>query len=350
VGASSTQGTVDPTDDVVAGYSSRGPTRVDYLAKPDILAPGTGTVSLSDPLSTFYDTKHDFLVAGSVSTANLPYLSLSGTSMASPAVAGVVALMLEANPSLTPNLVKAILQYSAHFDPTYNVLTQGAGFANAKGAIELARFFATARPGERYPVSPTWSRQLIWGSHRIGSGYIVPDANAWQSDVVWGAAFDSLGDNVVWGSDCGSGCDNVVWGSNSVDNVVWGSSVDQFDNVVWGSNSSDNVVWGSDCGGADCDNIVWGSSGPDNVVWGSSVVPEDNVVWGSTGIDLDNIVWGSGSDLDNVVWGSSAVDNIVWDSEIPALPVSGLAPAATIPAPPVSNPGHTTETAGRAGT
>jgi len=342
VGASSTQGTVDPTDDVVAGYSSRGPTRIDYLAKPDILGPGTGTLSLSDPLSKFFSTKALYLVPGSVSTAYQPYLSLSGTSMASPAVAGVVALMLEAHPALTPNLVKAILQYTAHFDPTYNVLTEGAGFANAKGAIELARFFATAQPGEPYPSTPDWSRQLIWGNYLVDSGYILPNANAWQSNLVWGSAFDSLGDNVVWGS---SSEDNLVWGSNSEDNVVWGSSVDALDNVVWGSSDSDNVVWGSDCGGGDCANVVWGSSGEDNVVWGSSVVPEDNVVWGSNGIDLDNVVWGS-SNEDNLVWGSSAVDNIVWGSKavgdlvptVPAAPESAPVTPVTIPTPPVTNP------------
>lgn len=368
VGASSTQGTVDPTDDIVAGYSSRGPTRLDYLAKPDILAPGTGTVSLSDPTSKFFSTKELNLVPGSVSTAYLPYLSLSGTSMSSPAVAGVVALMVEANPALTPNLVKALLQYTAHFDPNYNVLTEGAGFANANGAIELARFFATALPGDSYPSSPDWSRQLIWGNYLLDSGYILPTANAWQSNVVWGSAFDSVGDNVVWGS---SAADNVVWGSNAADNVVWGSSVDSFDNVVWGSSSADNVVWGSDCGGSDCDNVVWGSSTADNVVWGSnsadnvvwgSGAADDNVVWGSSGIDLDNVVWGSSND-DNVVWGSSAVDNIVWGSTIvgdlvptvgdnivwgsgigvlpvsnPAPPVSVPSPPATIPASPVSNP------------
>ena len=48
VGAYSTFGTPDPSDDRVAGYSSRGPTAVDFNAKPDILAPGTRIVSLND--------------------------------------------------------------------------------------------------------------------------------------------------------------------------------------------------------------------------------------------------------------------------------------------------------------
>ena len=63
--------------------------------------------------------------------------------MASPVVAGTVALMLQANPKLTPNLVKAIIQYTAqdyHYDP----LTQGAGFLNTKGAVDLAKFLKNA--------------------------------------------------------------------------------------------------------------------------------------------------------------------------------------------------------------
>src|SRR5205807_7570897 len=113
VGASSSMGTAQRDDDTIAGYSSRGPSAVDFGAKPDLVAPGTGIVSLADPASTFYATKAAFLLAGQVSTPFLPYLSLSGTSMASPVVAGTVALMLQANPSLTPNAVKAILQYTS---------------------------------------------------------------------------------------------------------------------------------------------------------------------------------------------------------------------------------------------
>ena len=137
VGGSSTQGTASRADDVVGSFSSRGPTYIDWTAKPDLVAPGMGTVSLASAGSNFYLTKPTALLAGSIVTANLPYLSLTGTSMAAPVVAGTVALMLQANPSLTPNAVKAILQYTAEQYPDYNALTQGAGFLNAVGAVRL---------------------------------------------------------------------------------------------------------------------------------------------------------------------------------------------------------------------
>ncbi len=140
VGAASHGGTVDRTDDTMAGFSSRGPTRVDRAAKPDLVAPGVGIESLSDPNSSMYASRSPYLLDGTVATAYLPYLSLSGTSQATPVVSGTVALMLQAAPALTPNLVKAILQYTAQTYAGYDALTQGAGFLNAHGAIELARF------------------------------------------------------------------------------------------------------------------------------------------------------------------------------------------------------------------
>ena len=65
VGAYSTEGTLTRWDDKVAPYSSRGPAAVDYVAKPDLVAPGTGIVSLADPASEFYLTKSAYLLKGS---------------------------------------------------------------------------------------------------------------------------------------------------------------------------------------------------------------------------------------------------------------------------------------------
>src|SRR5438067_176297 len=309
-------GTPDRADDTIASYSSRGPTFIDWGAKPDLVAPGTGVVSLADPTSTFYATKSAFLVPGQVATPFVPYLSLSGTSMASPVVAGTVALMLQANPSLTPNAVKAILQYTAQTNAGYDVLTEGSGFLNAIGAVRLARFFATAQPGETIPAQAMWSKHIVWGNHLLSGCMLLPDADAWHAGVVWGAAVSDTGDNIVWGSGCDtSDCDNIVWGSARLgDNIVWGSIGRE--NIVRGSSGRENfnMVWGSNGSGADCD-VVWGSSDLlDNIVWGSCT-REDNIVWGSNGLDLDNIVWGSnGLDFDNIVWGSSADDNMVWGS------------------------------------
>ena len=170
VGASSTMGTPSRDDDTVAGYSSRGPTFLDWAAKPDIVAPGTGTVSLAVAGSTLYATKSDYLLAGSIDTPFLPYLSLSGTSMAAPVVAGTVALMLQANPALTTNAVKAIVEYTAQTYPGYDALTEGAGFLNTLGAIRLARFFATGHPGDAVPVQAMWSKHILWGNHMLAGG------------------------------------------------------------------------------------------------------------------------------------------------------------------------------------
>jgi hypothetical protein len=245
--------------------------------------------------------------------------------------------MLQANPNLTPNLIKAILQYTAQVYPGYNALQQGAGFLNTWGAVRLAKFYADNRAGTRMPLQRVWSRQIIWGNYRLSGGYLNPRANAWATNIVWGTARTVSGQNIVWGTDCGYGCDNIVWGTGDVngDNIVWGTGGDDnivwgtqgLDNIVWGSSDGDNIVWGTyydnivwgtDCGGADCDNIVWGTSDADNIVWGTAEAG-DNIVWGSNGDD--NIVWGTNA-LDNIVWGTTDdVDGQVFPDSSAAEPV-----------------------------
>ena len=79
VGALNTKGTAFRSDDVVATYSSRGPTRFDHLIKPDLVAPGNKIVGLLAPGSTLA-REHPELV---IDTVEGKRLELSGTSMAS---------------------------------------------------------------------------------------------------------------------------------------------------------------------------------------------------------------------------------------------------------------------------
>jgi serine protease AprX len=292
VGAYSTLGTASRGDDAMADYSSRGPTAIDFSAKPDLVAPGTGVVSLAAANSTLYNTRPEYLIDGTRGTSAKPYLSLSGSSMAAPVVSGTVALMLHANSSLTPNAVKAILQYTAERYPQYNALTEGAGFLNSYYAVRLAKYFKTHPKGSRYPTTAAWSRQIIWGNHLLKGGVIMPNANAWALNIVWGTALAGS-DNIVWGTTCGrdSSCDNIVWGTDvgtSGDNIVWGTLAGlDGDNIVWGtSRSGDNIVWGTLSG----DNIVWGTSSGDNIVWGT--MSADNIVWGTDcgGADCTGVV------------------------------------------------------------
>jgi serine protease AprX len=318
VGASSTNGTLTRNDDTMAGFSSSGPTFIDFDSKPDLVAPGQGTISLAAPGSTFYTTKAAYLLGGKLALSTKPYLTLSGTSMAAPVVSGTVALMLQANPTLTPNLIKAILQYTAQSYPGYNTLRQGAGFLNTLGAVRLAMFYKYAQPGDRLPTQKVWSRQVIWGNHRLSGGVISPAGNAWGTNVVWGMVktLGMTGDNVVWGTMATG--DNVVWGTaQDGDNVVWGTSFNG-DNVVWGTMAAgDNVVWGTDCGGADCDTAVWGvASDGDNIIWGTAS-DGDNVVWG-TSTDA-NVIWATSAE-DDATWGSSGEDQVIFPESAEPLP------------------------------
>jgi serine protease AprX len=277
VGASSHMGTVDPTDDTIAAFSSRGPTARDVLAKPDLVAPGVGIESLSDPESDFYHSKSPYLLPGTVSTTYLPYLSLTGTSMAAPVVSGTVALMLQANPWLTPNAVKAILQYTARSSGAHDALTEGAGFLNAKGAVDLARFFAASSSGA-FPTSSDWGAQIIWGNRLIRGGWPTDRASAWGTDVTWGDDTIPGGASVEWGVTCTSvPCDansttaqpwradgrfpyivwNSAWGSADGNTVLWGTADDE-ETVVWGTaDDEETVVWGTSCTDPACEPIVW---------------------------------------------------------------------------------------------
>jgi subtilisin family serine protease len=111
----------------ISSFSSKGPT-TDGRAKPDLIAPGCGltsAVNRCDRESSFGQRNE--------------YLTMSGTSMSSPMVAGAVALLLQKSHALTPDSVRCILQQNATLDAPIASLpqnTRGAGKLNIQQAME----------------------------------------------------------------------------------------------------------------------------------------------------------------------------------------------------------------------
>jgi serine protease AprX len=325
-GAARTFNTVTRADDRVAPYSSRGPSWYDGFAKPDFVAPGDNLLSVAAAGSALRLAQEQRGNTGN-------YMRLSGTSMASGVASGVVALMLHANRDLTPNTVKAVLEYTSipvldEDGSRYDALSQGAGQIEVTGSVALARAINPQAPVGSPWLSTTltpsttigghsyaWSQSIIWGARRVmGETLMDEQRPAWSLNIVWGEGLGEEDDNIVWGNNFGDD-DNIVWGNffDDDDNIVWGN------NIVWGeSPDDDNIVWGN----FDDDNIVWGN----NLVWGSGILgisdDDDNIVWGN--FDDDNIVWGNLDD-DNIVWGNLYAeniwgtnddDNIVWGNDL----------------------------------
>lgn len=128
VGALDDRNTSDSrSDDDVASFSSRGPT-IYGKEKPDILAPGVNIISLRSP-NSYLDKLQKGNRVGS------DYFVLSGTSMATPICAGIVALVLQQNPNATPQEVKDLLKNGTDLWRDRDPNIYGAGYINAENSV-----------------------------------------------------------------------------------------------------------------------------------------------------------------------------------------------------------------------
>lgn len=259
VGALDMRNTLDRGDDIVAPYSSRGPTKYDFGVKPDVVAPGTGLVSLENTrswLSTRFPSWH---VAGSGRNA---YFRLSGTSMSAAVVSGGIALLLDAEPDLRPAQVKIALQTGARYMREEGLISAGAGSVDFHAAQRLASGgllgstlttltnTLSGTGGASYRDTGTLIDRLY---DRTGIRLLsILDLTALlggASEAEWGV-LNLLGLNNPVASIAPN---YVVWGtyadwSNSY-YVVWGTSMQSPDGeyVVWGTSdySDEYVVWGT---------------------------------------------------------------------------------------------------------
>jgi serine protease AprX len=263
VGAIDTKGTLDTSDDVVAAFSSKGPTPYEMVVKPDVVAPGARIVSLEAQNSYIGATYPQWHIAGKGRNV---YLRLSGTSMSTAVVSGGAALLLQAMPSLTPAQVKMLLQLGARFMPAEGLLGGGAGSVDfsrslAIGQSAILRTTTAALPlsGKAWgltfrddgtlidrlygrtgiqPVRLLDLPGLLQNAENAEPGVLrqvagtAPFASAAPNYIVWGNTVSqwSTGTYIVWGNTIATPAGQyVVWGNSSFAGTSNGSY------IVWGN-------------------------------------------------------------------------------------------------------------------
>jgi subtilisin family serine protease len=259
VGATDDNGTAARGDDTLAPFSSWGD--ADSNAKPDLVAPGRRIISIRVPGSALDLLFPDRVVVASNGST---YIRLSGTSMATPVVAGAVALLLQRRPNLSPDEVKALLvgttqpygQDSGASRP--DPIADGSGLLDVLAASETSVGTSSGNVGNT--VLADASKRLDGLQALANRGLRPADAFArallpclyglplrWKDSTLGGIAWESLTwDSVAW--------DSVAWDNFDWDSVAW-------DSVAWDSVAWDSVAW---------DSVAWDSVAWDSIAWDSS--------------------------------------------------------------------------------
>ncbi|HKY50474.1 MAG TPA: S8 family serine peptidase, partial [Candidatus Limnocylindria bacterium] len=158
----------------------------DNSRTPTITAPGTRICAARNPHGITTGSTADlgqFADTPAVRPEWKPYYTcISGTSMATPHVSGVVALMLQGNPALTPSDVGAVLTATATAMPGYQPYQVGAGYVDAFAATSVAK--KTKSTGTCTTRSGKQQRTLVTSESYTGTvGVGVSDAGAPYHDV-----------------------------------------------------------------------------------------------------------------------------------------------------------------------
>jgi serine protease AprX len=165
------------------------------LYRPTVTAPGVNIVAAHSSLG--------LVMAQGLDTTNPLYTSASGTSMSAPHVSGIVALMFEARPTLTPQNVIDILEGTAVSMPQYEAWEVGAGFADAHAAVRAAEKGRTQFPPSTKGKTPAY--QLLqsdkWEGTALPAGYaLLPTSNALADEITIevGSEVDAIYAEIEW--------------------------------------------------------------------------------------------------------------------------------------------------------
>ena len=262
VGAADLNNTNGGGDDSVASFSSRGPTQ-DGMSKPTLLAPGITIVSDRDPGSTVDQAYPSARVADN-------YFKGTGTSQAAAIVSGVVALMYQANPNLTPDVVKAILRAQAQ-KQLAGQPGAGAGLVDANSAVQSATnsYYATVPANVGLVASNgLGSIEASRGSLHVYAdlpqdGLGAADADG-QFDLVQGE-IDALGNAwpaTGWGA---TGWSATGWSATGWSGTAWAS-------VAWSATGWSSTGWAA----TGWSGTSWSATGWTTTGWSS-------MAWSGTG-------------------------------------------------------------------
>lgn len=269
----------DYTDDYVSTFSSRGPTVGDHVSKPDLVAPGNRLIAASPQGSYLEKLLPGLVVPCSVQdvcTDN--YMTMSGTSMATPLVAAAAALMLEKDPTLSPATVKARLMRSAKKIDESPVIA-GAGLLDMEAALDETGVIT----GEA--LSPLLEYDAATG------GTLMEDTAELWGDAHWGAGY-------MW-TDSG---DVPVGGGLLTDTGV----------------SASGFVWTD--GGVNANGYIWtdGSIWANGALWTDGGVAAFGYTWTDGGVDANGYIWTDGGvDANGYIWTDGMKSLSLWDLDSP---------------------------------
>ena len=164
----------------LANFSTYGPT-LDERLKPNVSAPG---VNVESALSSFRDGGYSITNTVDFNGTEYEFARLSGTSMSGPAVAGVVALMLEANPDLTPADIRSILESTAREDEDTDLLPAAGDHVWGHGKVTASQAVLAS---------------LSWNSSLNLSGLVIESPTIYPNPVRERLWFSGLpGGELTW--------------------------------------------------------------------------------------------------------------------------------------------------------